>query len=150
MENIMDLYEESQIPLGYVVAMTSRIQAAIVKEYVADTGVTYAQVPFLSELFRRKNPVTQDTLSKALCIDPAATARALDHLQKKGFISRKVNPKNRRQKLVSVTEKANWMKADFRAALRKSTMKLLEPLTTEEQQELGRLLSKVCLHDMDK
>ncbi|MCG8529059.1 MAG: MarR family transcriptional regulator [Desulfovibrionales bacterium] len=144
----MDYYEESQVPLGYAVAMTSRLQSAIVKEHVQDLGITYAQVPFLAELFRQREPITQDMLSKALCIDPAATARALEHLQKKGLIRRKVNPKNRRQKLVSVTEKANWMKSDFRAALRNATMEVLEPLTRDEQEELGRLLSKVCLKAM--
>lgn len=134
------------IPLGYAVAMVSRIQTSALKNRLTKFGITIGQLPFLSELLWLDTPITQDALSKTLFIDPAATARALEQLEAKGFVSRKVNPDNRRQKLVRATDKARWIKGELRAELRRSTLETLAPLTTEEQEQLKDLLEKVCLH----
>ncbi|SIN91453.1 MarR family winged helix-turn-helix transcriptional regulator [Halodesulfovibrio marinisediminis] len=142
----MKRFQDDKFPLGYAVAMTHRMQAAKAKEKVAQYGITFGQVPFLMEILRNKEPMTQDALSKALFIDPAATARAVEQLEIKGLVKRKVNPKNRRQKLVSATDKATWMKGDIRASLREAMQEVLEPLTTEEQETLAMLLSKICEH----
>ncbi|WP_066853273.1 MarR family winged helix-turn-helix transcriptional regulator [Halodesulfovibrio spirochaetisodalis] len=146
----MNGFTDEQFPLGYAVSMTSRIQAAKAKEKITKFDVTFGQVPFLMEVLRNKEPMTQDELSKALFIDPAATARAIEQLEKKGLVKRKVNPKNRRQKLVSATDKANWMKGELRASLREGTQEMLEALTPEEQETLSKLLAKVCKHNMQK
>ncbi|WP_290921432.1 MarR family transcriptional regulator [Halodesulfovibrio sp.] len=142
----MTRFQDEQFPLGYAVAMAHRMQAAKAKEKVSQYGITFGQVPFMMELLHSKEPMTQDALSKALFIDPAATARAVEQLEIKGFVKRKVNPKNRRQKLVSATDKANWIKSDLRSSLREATQEVLEPLTPEEQKTLATLLAKVCKH----
>lgn len=144
----MNRFQDEQFPLGYAVAMTHRMQAAKAKEKVSQYGVTFGQVPFLMELLHNKEPMTQDALSKALFIDPAATARAVEQLEIKGLVKRKVNPKNRRQKLVSATDKANWLKSDIRSSLREATQEVLAPLTPEEQKTLATLLAKICEHGL--
>ncbi|MEZ6852631.1 MarR family winged helix-turn-helix transcriptional regulator [Halodesulfovibrio aestuarii] len=144
----MKRFSEEPIPLGYAVAMTHRMQAAKAKEKVSQYGITFGQVPFLIEILHNKEPMTQDALSKALFIDPAATARAVEQLEIKGFVTREVNPKNRRQKLVSATDKANWIKGDLRSSLRETMQEMLAPLTAEEQKTLTTLLSKVCEHGL--
>ena len=137
-------FNDERVPVGYGVAMVSRILTATVKKNIEPLNITPAQIPFLCELLRSNAPLTQDTLSAQLLIDPAATARAIENLEKKGLVKRKVNPENRRQKLVSVTDKANWMKGDFRSALNKTIDEVLEPLEKDEQEELSRLLTKIC------
>lgn len=145
----MKRFKEEHFPLGYGVAMAHRMQAAKAKGKIAQFGVTFGQVPFLLSVLYSKEPMTQDALSKALFIDPAATARALEQLENKGFIKRKVNPKNRRQKLVSATDKASWIKGELRSSLREATQEVLAPLTTEEQKILADLLAKICEHGMN-
>jgi len=142
----MTRVQDEDFPLGYSVAMAHRMQAAKAKKNVSQYGITFGQVPFMMELLYNKEPMTQDALSKALFIDPAATARAVEQLEIKGFVKRKVNPKNRRQKLVSATDKANWIKSDLRSSLHKATQEVLEPLTPEEQKTLATLLGKICKH----
>lgn len=145
----MNRFQDEQFPLGYAVAMTHRMQAAKAKEKISQYGITFGQVPFLMEILHNKEPMTQDALSKALFIDPAATARAVEQLEIKGFVRRKVNPKNRRQKLVSATDKANWIKGELRSSLREATHEVLAPLTAEEQKTLADLLAKICEHSMN-
>lgn len=146
MSNISD----RPLPLGHAVAMVSRIQVSAIKKKLTRFGITFAQLPFLAELLWMSAPVTQDELSRTLFIDPAATARALEKLEAKGFVTRKVNPENRRQNLVSATDKANWIKSELRTELKQAASKTLAPLTTEEQEQLNELLTKVCLYHAAK
>ena len=96
----------SKPQFGYHFAKLHRLMVSLSKEEIAGLGIQASAMPFLIALLRAGEPVTQDELSASLLIDKAATARALDRLEKKGFVARWVNPENRRQKLVSATPKA--------------------------------------------
>ena len=128
---------------GYRFAMIQRVHTALSRDGMLALGVTTAQFPFLAELFHEEKPVTQDELSKALCIDPAATARALDQLEKKGFVTREVNPENRRQKLVSVTPLARDMKTEFYEVLNNASDALVIGLSGAEKKAALTLLDRI-------
>ena len=78
-------FNEDQVPVGYGVAMVRRIFIATEKKHIEPLNITPAQIPFLCELLRSNTPMTQDALSAQLLIDPAATARAIENLEKKGW-----------------------------------------------------------------
>lgn len=133
---------------GYRFAMIHRLHAALSKDAMGALGITSAQFPFLAELFHRRGPTTQDQLSRALCIDPAATARALDQLQKKGLVSREVNPENRRQKLVSVTPQARDLEEKFCTVLSTASDILVEGLSAVEKEAALTLLDRIMENAM--
>ncbi|MCT4535032.1 MarR family transcriptional regulator [Halodesulfovibrio sp.] len=132
------------LPLPHAIAMVNRMQAAKAKDKITDFNLTFSQIPFLMKVIHYPTALTQDQLSKMLFIDPAATARAIEQLEKKGLVTRNVNPDNRRQKLISATEKAHCMSAELRSALCAATQEILEPLKPEEQTMLAQLLTKIC------
>ncbi|WP_300672521.1 MarR family transcriptional regulator [Desulfoluna sp.] len=133
---------------GYRFAMIHRMHAALSREGMLALGITAAQFPFLGELFHAQPPVTQETLSRTLCIDPAATARALDQLQKKGLVSREVNPENRRQKLVSATPLAWTMQEKFYKVLSNASEELVIGLSQEEKETTLTLLDRIMANGM--
>ncbi|VFQ47075.1 MarR family winged helix-turn-helix transcriptional regulator [Desulfoluna butyratoxydans] len=128
---------------GYRFAMIQRIHAALSRDGMAALGITTAQFPFLAELFHQKRPVTQNELSIGLCIDPAATARALDQLEKKGLVTREVNPENRRQKLVAITPQAREMETDFYKVLGNASDTLVSGLSESDKQAALTLLDRI-------
>ena len=128
---------------GYRFAMIHRIDAALVREPLSQIGITIAQIPFLMELLYRAEPLTQSDLSNALAIDPAATARTLDQLEKRGYIAREVNPENRRQKLVTATANAEEMHDDLKRILLGASNALVEEFTEEEKALLLKLLDRI-------
>ncbi|VVS90937.1 MarR family winged helix-turn-helix transcriptional regulator [Desulfoluna spongiiphila] len=128
---------------GYRFAMIQRIHTALLRDGMLTLGITTAQFPFLAELFHEQRPVTQDELSKALCIDPAATARALDQLEKKGLVNREINPENRRQKLVSITPLALEMKPGFYEVLNTASDALVTGLSGQEKKAALSLLDRI-------
>ncbi len=68
----------------------------------AETGVGPKQVVVLREL-RRAGSASQIDLSRATTTDPAAMMRALDALERRGWVLRSSCEGDRRRKLVSLT-----------------------------------------------
>ncbi len=138
-----------KISFGYRFATIERLQAAISRREILALGITPAQIPFLAELFHEKAPITQEALSRALSIDPAATARALTELEKKGLVCRKINPTNRRQKLVIPSPKAMELEPAFYAILQKSSERLVEGFTQEEREAALDLLDRIMANGVE-
>ena len=128
---------------GYRFSMIHRLEVALVRDDLTEIGLTKAQVPFLMELFHEDRAMTQQELSQRLAIDPGATARNLDHLEKNGWIHRKVNPENRRQKLVSPTQKAREHESRLITILTRASQALVENFSESEKTEVLALLDRI-------
>ncbi len=125
--------DNSRTSLGYRFGLLFRLDTYFVNQKLKPLDLTSGQVACLAELFHRAVPLTQDEISKDLIIDPAATARTVEVLIKKGLVERRENPHNRRQKLVSVTPEGNAIKHEFFFAL-KEVENLFEAVLSEEER----------------
>ncbi len=134
--------------IGYYFSMIHRSHSALAKDGMLALGVTLAQLPFLAQLLIRYDPVSQDELSRILSIDPGATARNLEQLEKKGLVSREVNPENRRQKLVVATSRAREIEEDFFSVLRTASERLVEGLSADEKEMAVMLLERILANGM--
>ncbi len=128
---------------GYRFALLHRLNCSLNSEKMEKLGISASQIPFLAELFLADGPLTQDQLSKRVVIDKAATARGLMHLEDQGLVARKVNPANRRQKLVSPTPKARELEADFYKALRSTSEIFVQGFSKEEKEQALSLLDRM-------
>lgn len=129
--------------IGYHFAVLHRSIIAACKEEILELGIQPSQIPFIAKLFHLEEAVMQDDLSAALVIDKAATARALEQLEQNGFVMRRVNPANRRQNLVTLTEKAKAIKSRFFNAIQSANHSLLENFTAEETKQIISLLNRM-------
>ncbi|MCP4114516.1 MAG: MarR family transcriptional regulator [Desulfobacteraceae bacterium] len=128
---------------GYRFALLYRLICSLSSEKMNRLGISTSQIPFLSELFLADGPLTQDQLSKRVVIDKAATARGLMQLENLGLVVRKVNPENRRQKLVSPTPKARELETDFYNALRSSSEIFVRGFSKAEKEQALSLLDRM-------
>ena len=67
----------------------------------------------------------------------------LSRLQDKGFISISVDPRDRRQRLISPTDKANRLHDDIHAIFRQHNETMTGQLNEEELRQLKQLLIRV-------
>lgn len=134
---------------GYHFAKLHRLMVALCKQDISNLGIQPSQMPFIAELLHCDDPVTQDELSAALVIDKAATARALDQLEQNGFVSRRVNPENRRQKLVSATEKARSIQARFYGTLKTASDVFTRGFSKEDMGHVLELMNRMIANAMD-
>jgi DNA-binding MarR family transcriptional regulator len=128
---------------GYHFAKLHRIMLSLCKEDMEGLGIQLGQMPFLLALFHADDPLTQDALSAHLAIDKAATARALSQLEKKGLVSRSVNPLNRRQKYVSATAKAHGLAERMFSVLQTVSDTLTRGFSDEELTTVLNLMNRM-------
>lgn len=76
---------------------------------LADYGITAAEEFILMFLMGHSN-TNQEAIAKFFMVDKGSVARSLQKLESKGFISRKVNDDNQREKVITLTKKAYDLK----------------------------------------
>jgi len=89
---------------GHHLAVLHRLSAAYLAPRMQELGIRRGWIGVLLEVLDRPGQ-PQDALCKSLKVDPAATARTLFELEKQGYVKRFEDERDRRQKLVSPTQK---------------------------------------------
>ena len=87
--------------------------------------------------------VSQQKLSLILGIRPPSLSELLGKLEKDGLLLREKNPSDRRETLVSLTPEGKERAAAFEEERSRTTEAFLAPLTEEERETLGELLTKL-------
>lgn len=72
---------------------------------LSDFGINSAEEYILMYLMGHKD-ANQDAVAKFFMLDKGTVARSLQKLESKGFIVRKINDGNQREKVITLTEKA--------------------------------------------
>jgi DNA-binding MarR family transcriptional regulator len=122
---------------------------ALCKHDLKALGIQPSQIPFIAELLHCDEPVTQDQLSAVLVIDKAATARALDQLEQSGFVSRMVNPDNRRQKLVTATARARAIESTLYDIFQATSDVFTRNFSQEDIDMMLKLLNRMISNAKD-
>lgn len=77
---------------------------------LSDYHINGAELIILMYLFANTG-MNQDAIAKYFMLDKGSVARTLQKLEEKGFIERSVNEDNQREKLLSLTEQSQTVKA---------------------------------------
>ena len=96
--------EARDLPLGRLVGMVSRSYYNYLNSKFKSLNINPTQLSFLFEIKCKKN-INQHDLSTNCSIDKGAVARALRKLEEQGLVKREVDENNRRQNMLSLTEK---------------------------------------------
>ena len=77
-----------------------------------------------------------------LCISKGAVSQTISSLEKKGYVTREINPDNRRKLNVIVTEKGITVLKDCQSDMDKMMLNILNNFGEENAKELIALLNK--------
>lgn len=88
---------------GFRLAILHRLSSGFLSPRMGALGIRRGWIALLIELLGEPGQ-TQEALSRRLRIDKAATARALFELERQGYVTRREDAADRRQKLVFPTE----------------------------------------------
>jgi DNA-binding MarR family transcriptional regulator len=108
---------------------------------LAPLGLTPAQERALRVIARAGEPQRMTGLAEELGIVPRSLTTVIDALEDAGLVRREVDPRNRRATLVHLTEKGGAVRDDMREARRQAAEDLFAPLTGEDREALGQLLT---------
>ena len=94
-------------------------------------------------LVTNKEGLTQEQISRSVCLDKSNTSRALSVLEDGGYIKREVNPENRREVRVFPTEKLEAVIGEVRRVSRLWNELLGEGISEEEVAVFHSVLTRL-------
>ncbi|MFF4209428.1 MarR family winged helix-turn-helix transcriptional regulator [Streptomyces sp. NPDC001796] len=106
-----------------------------------DLGITPAQSRLLRTLAHFGSPPRMADLAERLEVVPRAVTTLVDGLEASGRVRRVPDPTNRRVIRIEVTDEGRRALRALRGARRSAAEEILAPLTDEQREVLGDLLT---------
>ncbi|MEU6933101.1 MarR family transcriptional regulator [Streptomyces sp. NPDC046385] len=120
--------------------LTRRLQRAH-KGYMEPVGITPAQFRLLRTVAHYEEPPRMADLAARLEVVPRAVTSLVDGLEASGRVRRVPDPSNRRVVRIELTDAGRDTLRELRSARRAAAEEMLAPLTVEQREVLGGLLS---------
>ena len=105
-----------------------------------DAGITFEMLQVLSSLWREQG-VTQQVLADRTAKDKACLTNLMTNLEKKGYVCRKEDPTDRRNKLVFLTPEGEQFKEQIRP--------ILDLVYVHAEQEIGRANIAIMMSELE-
>ena len=140
--------EARDLPLGRLVGMVSRSYYNYLNSKFKSLNINPTQLSFLFETKCKKN-INQHDLSTNCSIDKGAVARALRKLEEQGLVKREVDENNRRQNMLSLTEKGHETLEQALIILDNWESEVYKDITAEEKEITHDVLKKISLKSFE-
>lgn len=85
----------------------------------------------------------QDSISGLSGIDKFQTAKVLAALEERGLVSRRVNPSNKREKLVCLSEEGHRAARELKGIMEQWEAIIFSGITEDEERMLGLIMDKI-------
>lgn len=105
-------------------------------------GLTQTQFAALAKL-HEVGSGSQNDLGRRIYLDAATIKGVVDRLAARGFLTAVSDPKDRRRRAVTLTERGRAVTEKAMAVAAEITAATLEPLSEDERREMMRLLKKL-------
>ncbi|MBD0743883.1 MarR family winged helix-turn-helix transcriptional regulator [Streptomyces sp. CBMA152] len=113
----------------------------IQKQHLEPVGITPAQSRLLRMVAHHEQPPRMADLAARLEVVPRAVTSLVDGLEESGNVRRVPDPSNRRVVRIELTDTGRQTLRALRGARRGAAEEILAPLTADEREVLGGLLS---------
>ena len=105
-------------------------------------GLTQTQFAALAKLYE-VGPCSQNYLGRLIYLDAATIKGVVDRLHLRGFVTALNDPKDRRRRAVTLTERGRTVTEAAMTVASEITAATLGPLTADEQGQITKLLRKL-------
>ena len=130
---------------GHQVRRLQQVAVALFAEELQPWDITPVQYAVLATL-ERHAPISQTTLSALIAYDRATIGGVIDRLDAKGWLSRTLDPGDRRLRLLGLTPAGRTVLRDIHPLVASVQKRLLAPLTDGERRCFDALCLKLIRH----
>jgi DNA-binding MarR family transcriptional regulator len=117
--------------------------------HLAESGLTTGQYSILMEISRRgKDAPTLSTLAAALIMDRTALTHTLKPLERDSLVELRIDPSDRRARLVHLTERGRRKLVSARAAWSAAQDRFNQSFGSDQAKALRALLRQVERSDL--
>ncbi|HBF82829.1 MAG TPA: MarR family transcriptional regulator [Streptomyces sp.] len=136
----MDSPDSDGLLAEQLLRLTRRLQR-IQSRQLEPIGITPAQFRLLRTVAHYDEPPRMADLALRLDVVPRAVTTLVDGLEASGRVRRAPDPTNRRVVRIEITEEGRAVLRSLRNARRAAAQEILAPLTAEQREVLGGLLT---------
>lgn len=130
---------------GHLIRRLQQISSSIFAQHMKNVGLDLTSPQFAALSMISEYPrIDQATLAGLIAFDRATIGGVVDRLVSKGFVERLTNPKDRRAKVLTLTQSGQATLAQLLPIVQKSQDDLLPSLTEAEKAEFLRLAAKIA------
>ena len=131
------------VPLGALVSIIHRTHHIIVDERMRQFGLSSGQLFTLLHLAHEQG-ITQDTLVRRFRVDKGTVARSVRRLEDAGYITRTVDPDDRRAVQIFLTDRGEEIIPEIIRIDREWEDEAFAGLTDEERRQAEALLRTIA------
>jgi DNA-binding MarR family transcriptional regulator len=129
---------------GHLIRRLHQHSTQIFASHIRDAGLDVTSVQFAAmDVLFAKPGIDQATIAASIACDRATTGAVIDRLATKGLVERTNSQKDRRSKIVRLTEPGKHLYQSLLAVVQKVQVEMLEPLTHNERARFLALAEKV-------
>jgi DNA-binding MarR family transcriptional regulator len=128
---------------GFLLSRVGMIGQRRFSERLAEIGLNPRMWGALN-ILDHEGAITQHQLGKCAGIDPSSMVSTIDELEAKGLVERQRHPSDRRAHALHITATGRETLTQGRRLAGQAQEELLAELSSEEREELHRLLLKVA------
>ncbi|MGB0658972.1 MAG: MarR family winged helix-turn-helix transcriptional regulator [Mangrovicoccus sp.] len=130
---------------GHLIRRLNQISVSVFQERIKAQGLDLTPVQFAAMNAIRANPgIDQARLAGMIAYDRATIGGVVDRLQAKGYVSRKTSARDRRARVVQLTEEGAATLARLTPVISELQKDILSGLDEQEQVEFLRLATKAA------
>lgn len=114
------------------------------QKFLKDTGagITFEMLQIMSCLWNEQG-ISQQTLAERTAKDKACMTSLMLNMEKKGYVTRREDPEDRRNKLVYLTGKGEEFRKWIAPKLQEYYRRIENCMTEEELEQTGQMLKKL-------
>lgn len=129
---------------GFYITQIKQLQDRIFERFLAQSGIEVSggQGRILFILWKKDN-LTISEISKETSLAKNTVSIVVDGMVKKGILERNINPENRRQTIVSLTEYAKSIEEKYEAVSQQMNTLFYRGFSEKEQKEFEGYLARI-------
>lgn len=128
--------------INFLLSVSQHKVYKLFNRYLEEFEITPAQYGVLNCVWT-EGKISPKRIGELLYLEAPTVSGILDKMQKMDLIDREIDPANRRNVLVTSTEKANELRDVIQAASMEMNKNVLQELSDQEIEALKKGLSKI-------
>jgi len=141
------IIDAKTLPVGKLITMISRGHTIYLNHHLEDYGINASQLHLLFEISHQKN-INQEKIATRCNINKGAVARSIRKLEEKGLVTRQIDDANRRQNIISLTEKGEETLTESINLLKNWEMEVFDENIIEKEL-LQKALKDIAVKTME-
>ena len=129
--------------INYLLTVAQHEVFVVFSERLEEFGVTPGQYGILNCLWSQGS-ATPKEIAQTLRLENSTVSGMLDKLQKRGLVTRVLDPNDRRSIRVEASEAGKAIREDVLRTVDELNQAVLAPFTAQQRQQLLELLRRLC------